>query len=70
MSNQSLVLRRCALGSLSRLPVNSSLKWDQFNCGIGPGWIGCAHGIIGCAGGDGSYTGGTGGTPGGITGDG
>ena len=41
----------------SGLLVNSALKWDQFNCGIGPGGTGgttgCAGGTAGCAGGAG-----------------
>ena len=68
VSIQSLVLRRYASTSLSGLPVNSGLKWDQFNWGIGAGWIGCAGETIGCVGGADSCTGGTGGTTGGVTG--
>ena len=40
---------------------NSGLKSDQFNCGIGTGWIGCARGTISCVGGAGSCTVGVGG---------
>ena len=66
MSIQLLVLRRCASASLSGLPANSGLKCDQFNCGIGAGWIGCAGRAIGYAGG----TGGAGCTTVGTTGSG
>ena len=54
---QSLVLRRCASASSSGLPANSGLKGDQFNWGIGSGWIGCVGGAIGSAGVAGSCTG-------------
>ena len=63
VSIQSLVLR-CASASSSGLPVNSGLKWDQFNCGIGPdltgGTTGCVDGTMGCAGDAAGCTGGTG----------
>ena len=36
--------------SSSGLPAKSVLKWDQFNCGIGPGTTGCAGGTAGCEG--------------------
>ena len=67
MSIQSFVLRRCASTSSSGLLANSGLKWDQFNCGIGPGWTG---GTPGCAGGTAGVggAGGTGDTSGGTTG--
>ena len=59
-------------GSSSGLPVNSGLKWDQCNCGIGLGWnggtTGCAGGTACCAGGTGGCTGWTGGTVGGAMG--
>ena len=48
VSIQSFVLRRCVSTSSSGFPVNSGLKWDQFNCGIGPG---CTGGAAGCPGG-------------------
>ena len=70
VSIQSLVLRRWASASSSGLPMNSGLKWDQFNWGIGSGWIGCVGGTIGCGGGAGGCTGGAGGTTGGLTGSG
>ena len=57
MSTQSLVLRRCASTSSSGLPANSSFKYDQFNCGMGAGWIGCAGGAGGCTGEAGGVTG-------------
>ena len=48
------------------------LKWDQYNCGIGPGGsggsTGCAGGTAGCAGGAGWLHRRNGGTTGGITG--
>ena len=66
----SLVLRRCASASSSGLPVNSGLKCDQFNCGIGAGRIDCVGGTISCAGGAGSCMGGAGGTTGRILGGG
>ena len=47
---KSFVLRWCASASSSGLPANASLKWDQFNCGTGPG---CTGGAAGCAGGAG-----------------
>ena len=72
VSIQSLVLRRCDSTSSSDLPANSGLKWDQFNCGTGPGWTGgitgCVGRTTGCAGVAGSCTGGTVGTTGGVTG--
>ena len=67
-SVQSLVLQRYASTSLSGLPANSGLKWNQFNWGTGARWIDCVGGIIHCAGGAGSCTGGTGSTTGGTTG--
>ena len=67
MSIQSLVLRKCASVSSSGLPVNSGLKWGQFNWGIGPGWIGCADWTTVYAGGASYCTGGAGGTTGDIT---
>ena len=70
VSIQSVVLRRCYSTSSSGLHANSGLKWDQFNCGIGPGWMGCAGWTAGCAGGAGHCMGGTGGTTGGIIGGG
>ena len=60
VSIQSFFLRRCASTPSSGLPANSSLKHDQFNCGIGAGWKGCVRGTIGCAGGAISCVGGTG----------
>ena len=53
--------------SSSGLPANSGLKCDQFNWGIGAGWIGGTDGTIDCAG---SCTGGTGSTTGGAIGGG
>ena len=74
VSMQSYVLRRCVSTLSSGLPANSGLKWDQFNCGIGPDWTGRTTGCVGgtahCAGGAGGCTGGTGGITGGITGGG
>ena len=68
VSIQSFVLRRCTSPSSSGFPVNSDLKWDQFNIGIGPGWAGgiagCTGGTAGCGGGTGGCTGGTGGAAG------
>ena len=64
VSIQSLVLRKCASTHSSGFSENSDLKWDQFNCGIGPGWTGliasCVGATTGCAGGAGGCTGGTG----------
>ena len=60
VSIQSLVLWRCVSTSLSGLPVNLGLKCDQFNWGIGAGWISCVGGTTGCAGGAGGCTGGEG----------
>ena len=65
-----MVLRRCASVTSSDLPVNSGLKCDQFNLGIGASWIGWTCGTIGCGGGAGSCTGGAGGTTGGTAGGG
>ena len=68
-SIQSLVIRRCASAFSSGLPMNSSLKCDQFNCGIGA-WIVCAGGALSCVGGAGSCMGGAEDTTGCITGGG
>ena len=64
----SSVLRRCASTSSFHLPVNSGLKWDQFNCGIRTLLNGLCGWTAGYARGAGSSMGGTGGTTGGITG--
>ena len=68
MSTQSLVLKKCASGSLSGFSANSGLKCDQFNCSaahfcaIGSGCTtGCmrgAGGSTGCTGSMESTTGG------------
>ena len=68
VSIQSLVLSRCATTSSSGLPENTSLKYDQLNCGTwGGGFCGCiglgefagglGGGFAGSAGGFGGFGG-------------
>ena len=74
VSIQSFFLRRCASASSYGLPGDLGLKWDQFNCHIGPGWTGgttgCAGETTGCMGGAGGCMGGTWGTAGDTNGGG
>ena len=66
--------RRFVSTSSSGFAVNSGLKWDQFYCGIGPGWTtgsaGCMDVIAGCVGGAGGCLGVVGSTTGCATGGG
>ena len=45
---QLFVLKWCASACSSGLPVNSSLKFDQFNGGTSPGHVGCTGGTTVC----------------------